>query len=100
MKASKIQNGRQGVPKMDDWVWKGVYPLFFGRSHQLSLNKFLDPSAPSMRKVDDGKKKKRKERIMLFLVATNVVASRLPERQSTGTPHARAKRKLFAVYSI
>ena len=46
-----------------------------GRSRQLSLNKFFDPSAPSMRKVDDGKKKKRKEKkkekkIMLFLVAT------------------------------
>ena len=28
---------------------------------------------------------------MLFLVATNVVASRPPERRLTGTPHARAK---------
>ena len=28
---------------------------------------------------------------MLFLVATNVVASRPPERRMTGTPHARAK---------
>ena len=28
---------------------------------------------------------------MLFLVATNVVASRPPERRPTGTPHARAK---------
>ena len=27
---------------------------------------------------------------MLFLVATNVVASRPPERRPTGTPHARA----------
>ena len=47
-----------------------------------------------MRKVDDGKKKKkekrRKEKIMLFLVATNVVASRPAERRPTGTPHARA----------
>ena len=47
-----------------------------------------------MRKVDDGekkkKRKKKKEKIMLFLVATNVVASRLPERRPTGTPHARA----------
>ena len=41
-----------------------------------------------MRKVDDGKRKKK---IMLFLVATNVVASRPPERRPTGTPHARAK---------
>ena len=28
---------------------------------------------------------------MLFLVATNVVASRPPERRPTGTPYARAK---------
>ena len=27
---------------------------------------------------------------MTFIVATNVVASRPPERQPTGTPHARA----------
>ena len=36
---------------MADWVWKGVY-------RQLSLNKFFDTSTPSMRKVDDGKKRK------------------------------------------
>ena len=59
------------------------------RSHQLSLNKLFDPSAPSMRKVDD-RKRKRKEIIMSFLVATNVIASRPPERRPTGTPHARA----------
>ena len=34
---------------------------------------------------------------MLFLVATNVVASRTPERRPTGTLHARANCKLFAV---
>ena len=28
-------------------------------SKQLSLNKFFDPSTPSMRKVDDGEEKKR-----------------------------------------
>ena len=49
-----------------------------------------------MRKVDDGeekrkkRKEKRKKKIMTFIVATNVVASRLPERRPTGTPHARA----------
>ena len=43
-----------------------------------------------MRKVDDGKRK-RKKKIMSFLVATNVVASRLPKRRLTGTPHACAK---------
>ena len=83
---------------MADGVWKGIYPWVLGRSRQLSLNKFFDTSTPSMRKVDDGeeKKKKRKtkkKKIMTFIVATNVIASRLPERRPTGTPHARAKRK-------
>ena len=54
----------------------------FGRSRQLSLNKFFDASAPSMRKVDDGIKRKRKKS-MLFLVTTNVVTSWPPERGPT-----------------
>ena len=54
---------------MADGVWKGVYPQVFGRSRQLSLNKFLDPSAPFMRKVDnekDKREKKREKKIMSF----------------------------------
>ena len=43
---------------MADGVWKGVYPIVFGRSHQLLLNKLFDTSTPSMKKVDDGEKKK------------------------------------------
>ena len=43
-----------------------------------------------MKKVDNEKKKKRKENNVAFLVATNIVASRPPKRQPTGTPHARA----------
>ena len=45
-----------------------------------------------MRKVDDGEEKKEKKinKIMTFIVATNVIASRPPERQPTGTPLARA----------
>ena len=39
---------------MGDGVRKGVSLQFFGRSCQLSLNKFFDPSTPSMRKVDNG----------------------------------------------
>ena len=44
-----------------------------------------------MRKVDDGeekekRKRKKRNKIMTFIVATNVIASR-----PTGTPHARAK---------
>ena len=51
---------------MADGVWKGVNPLGFGRFKQLSLNKFFDPSTPSMRKGRDrekqgGKKKKEKK---------------------------------------
>ena len=60
MRTSKIQNGRQGGPKMADRVWKGVYPLVFGRSKQLSQNKFFDPSTPSMRKGRDGGKRGKK----------------------------------------
>ena len=31
----------------------------FGRSKQLLLNKFFDTSTPSMRKVNDGEKKRK-----------------------------------------
>ena len=33
---------------MAEGVWKGVYPQVFGRSKQLSQNKFFDPSTPSL----------------------------------------------------
>ena len=39
---------------MAEGVWKGVYLQVFGRSKQLSLNKFFDPSTPSMRKGRNG----------------------------------------------
>ena len=42
---------------MAEGVWKGVYSQVFGRSKQLSQNKFFDPSTPSMRKGRDGEKK-------------------------------------------
>ena len=62
---------------MSDGVWKGVQPLVIGHFKQLSLNKFFDPSTPSMRKGDDGEKRGKKEKkIKTFLVATNLVASR------------------------
>ena len=48
-----------------------------------------------MRKVDDGEKKrkekKERKKIMTFIVATYVIASRPPGRRPTGTPHACAK---------
>ena len=43
-----------------------------------------------MIKVNHGEEKE-KEKIMLFIVATNIVASQLPEYLPTGTPTARAK---------
>ena len=43
-----------------------------------------------MRKVDNGEEKKKEKKIMTFIVATKVIASRPPERRPTGTPHARA----------
>jgi len=39
---------------MAEGIWKGVNPKVFGRSKQLLLNKFFDPSTPSMRKGRDG----------------------------------------------
>ena len=51
----------------------------FWRSRQLLLNKFFDPSTPSMRKVDD-EEKKEKVKIMSFIMATNVITSRPPKR--------------------
>ena len=39
---------------MVDGVWKGVQSLVIGSSDQLSLNKFFDPSTPSMEKSCDG----------------------------------------------
>ena len=73
---------------MADGVWKVI-----GHFEPLSLNKFFDPSAPSMRKVRDRKKRKEngKWKIMMKIVATNVVASCSPERRPTATPTARAK---------
>ena len=43
---------------MAERVWKGVYPKVFGSSCQHSLNKFFDPSTPSMRKVVTEEKKR------------------------------------------
>ena len=52
-----------------------------------------------MRKVDDGEKEnkenKKLKKIMTFIVATNVIASRPPNRRPTGMPHARANIKYF-----
>ena len=41
-------------PKIADGVRKGVQPQVFGHLRQLLKYRFLDPSTPSMRKVEDG----------------------------------------------
>ena len=66
------------------------------------LNKFFDPSTPSVRKVYNGSMewKKTKSKKKLFIVATNVVASRLPEQRPTGKPTSRANKKLFEAKAI
>ena len=48
MAASGPQNGRRGLERV------------IGHFKQLSLNKFFDPSTPSMRKGSDGEKKMEK----------------------------------------
>ena len=70
----------------------GGYSLVFGRSHQLLQDKFFNPSAPSIRKGRNREEKKGKRvwKIMMFIVATIVVASQPPERGPTGTPTAHA----------
>ena len=52
----RLQNPKWllGGPKMADGIWNGARPEIVGRCRQLLLNKFFDPSTPSMRKGDDG----------------------------------------------
>ena len=47
---------------MADWVWKGVQPKVIGHFEPLLLNKFFDPSTPSMRKGRDGEWKMEKKK--------------------------------------
>ena len=65
---------------MAEGVWKVVYPYFFGRSKQLSLNKFFDPSTPSMRKGRDGGNGKKKEKTDENSGHYVIASSRPPER--------------------
>ena len=69
-------------------VWKEDHSGVFEPSYQLSLNKFFDPSTPSMRKERNrGEKNGKKKERMMKIVATDVVPV-----EPTGTPTARAKR--------
>ena len=42
------------------------------------------------KKEEKKEKKEKRKKIMTFIVATNVIASRPAERRPTGAPHARA----------
>ena len=66
--ACKTQNGRRGLER-------GLTLAFWALPSTFVI-KFFDLNTPSMRKGDDGGKKGKKEKIKMFLVATNVVASR------------------------
>ena len=58
----------------------------------INFRYFFDLNTPSMRKVDSGEEKKEKnKKIMLFIVATNVIVSGPPKRRPTGMLTARAK---------
>ena len=76
---------------MAEGVWKGVYPSVFGRSKQLSLNKFFDPSTPSMRKGREGenkygKKEKTDENSGHYLIASSRPPERRPLERRTLAP--------------
>ena len=78
---------------MANVVRKGVFPQVFGRSRQLSLNKFFDSSThyeKSRRRREKTGGGEIKTKIVTFILATNVDASQLPELPLTGTSTARA----------
>ena len=95
---------------MAEGVWKGVYPEVFGRSKQLSLNKFFDPSTPSMRQGNSGEENRERRRKRRAEKKTEsgeengergdkrrmriVATTSLPAVESP-TPHARAKMVCF-----
>ena len=72
-----LQNPKWPVwgPKWQTGSGKVSTPQVFGRSSELLPNKFLDSSTPSLRK---GSQRRKKWKIMMFIVATNVVTSRPP----------------------
>ena len=47
---------------MADVVQKGVQPTVIDHFEPLLLNKFFDPSTPSIRKVNNGEKKRKKRK--------------------------------------
>ena len=47
---------------MANVVWKVVQSQVIGRSDQLLLNNFFDPSTPSMRKGREGEERKKRKK--------------------------------------
>ena len=78
-------NGVDLPPSYLDNVFKYTVFFFLG----LPLNKFFDPSTPSMRKGCDGKE--RKEKRIVKIAVHHCHASQPPEHRPTRTPAARAK---------
>ena len=81
---------------MADGVSKGAYPYIFGHSGQLSLNKFFEPSTPSMRKGRDGgeknvekTEKKKKKRLIKIVATTSLPVVDSPNDTARTTPPTR-----------
>ena len=67
---------------MSHGVWKGVYPWFLSASVNFrSKHSFYEKRL-----------RRRRKKIKIFLVATNIIANRPLERRLTGMSTARAKR--------
>ena len=64
-------------------------PRFLGTPVNFSLMRFLIRAL--LYEKSRRRRNKTREKKMLFIVATNVVASRPPEQRPTGTPHTRSK---------
>ena len=74
-----IQSFLQNLQKVPNW--NGCVSLGFGALPS-TLNKFLDPSPPSMRKVDDGEiREKRNEKEKIVVFSGHYVSSLPPERR-------------------
>ena len=87
MAARGPKNGRRGLER-------GV-PAGFGLSKQLLLNKFFDPSTPSMRKGRDrgkktgGKMGKKEKRLMIIVATTSLPAVDRPNADRWNAARSR-----------
>ena len=80
---------------MADRVWKGAYPYVFGRSKQLTQNKFFDPSTPSMRKgrARGGKKREKRKRTMRIVATTSLPAVDCPNADRWNAARSGQKKR-------